>query len=330
MTESEAKAEVVQIAEAEVGYHEKASMKDLDDPKANPGTANITKYARDLDALGDFYNTRKQGAPSCDVTVDWFFVKAFGPDLGRRMLYQPKHSLGAGTGWSARYFQTNGAWRTTPEIGDQIFFKTSANGEICHTGLVIEVKGGKVTTIEGNSQDQVRRLNYSVSNSRIAGYGIPNWKLVANTKPSATETTRPMLRYGSSGKAVEDLQSALVTLGYKLGAYGPNKNGVDGDFGSMTDKAVKAFQKSRGLEQDGIVGPLTWTALDRAIAESGKPTHTKDDATGQEYLIYTVKAGDTLSRIAASHRTSTQTLKFINGIKDANLIVVGQKIKIPI
>jgi LysM repeat protein len=98
----------------------------------------------------------------------------------------------------------------------------------------------------------------------------------------------------------------------------------------MTEKAVKAFQKSRGLEQDGIVGPLTYAALDRAIAESGKATYTKDDATGQEYLIYTVKPGDTLSRIASSHRTSTQTLKFLNGIKDANLIVVGQKIKIPI
>lgn len=329
MTEAEAKAKLVRLAESEVGYREKASNKDLDDPEKNAGSANWTKYARDMDAVQDYYNGAKNPAEWCDIFVDWLFYQAFGA-IGRKMIYQPLKSCGAGTGWSARYYQNNGAWRTTPEIGDQIFFRTSANGTICHTGIVIEVKSGKVTTIEGNSQNAVRRLTYSVSNSRIAGYGIPKWALVSNTKPNPGDTMRPTIKYGANGKPVKELQTILVTLGYKLGSYGPNKNGVDGDFGSATEKAVKSFQKSRGLEVDGIVGPLTWAALDRAIAESGKATHTRDEATGQDYLVYTVKPGDTLSRIAASHRTSTQTLKFLNGIANANLIQIGQKIKIPI
>lgn len=52
---------VLQIAQAEVGYREKASAAQLDDKAANAGSGNYTKYARDMDALGDFYNGPKPG-----------------------------------------------------------------------------------------------------------------------------------------------------------------------------------------------------------------------------------------------------------------------------
>ena len=39
---------------------------------------------------------------------------------------------------------------------------------------------------------------------------------------------------------------------------------VDGDFGAITEAAVRAFQESHGLTPDGIVGPLTWSALEAA------------------------------------------------------------------
>lgn len=74
--------------------------------------------------------------------------------------------------------------------------------------------------------------------------------------PVADETKMIKLQKGSKGDAVQYLQNLLLMLGYDLGKWG-----ADGDFGSKTQAAVKAFQKSKGLTADGIVGPKTWEAL---------------------------------------------------------------------
>jgi peptidoglycan hydrolase-like protein with peptidoglycan-binding domain len=63
-----------------------------------------------------------------------------------------------------------------------------------------------------------------------------------------------MLKKGSSGYQVKVLQTLLKLNGYDCGT-------VDGQFGGKTYAAVIAFQKSRGLVADGIVGPKTWNKL---------------------------------------------------------------------
>lgn len=73
--------------------------------------------------------------------------------------------------------------------------------------------------------------------------------------------SRPVLRRGSKGDAVANLQLALRKLGFMLG--------VDGDFGAGTEVAVARFQRDQNQEVDGIVGPGTWAALD-AAAKSKK------------------------------------------------------------
>jgi len=64
----------------------------------------------------------------------------------------------------------------------------------------------------------------------------------------------PTLRQGSRGSAVTDLQRRLAAAGFSAGA-------ADGIFGSLTDAAVRSFQRARGLGVDGIVGPQTWGQL---------------------------------------------------------------------
>jgi len=67
----------------------------------------------------------------------------------------------------------------------------------------------------------------------------------------------PTLRRGNRGEYVTLLQTKLVSKGYSVGSAG-----IDGDFGSGTEKAVKQFQKDQGLKDDGIVGKMTWKAIE--------------------------------------------------------------------
>ena len=165
------------VARAELGYHEKASNAYLDDKTTNSGSANFTKYARDLDALGYFYNGPKQGYAYCDVGVDWCFVKAYGVEAALKLLCQPRYSAGAGCYYSAMYYKQCGQFygpNTIPEPGDQIFF-TYQSGEVSHTGLAESVSGNVITVIEFNTSDMVARRTYTVGQSSIYGYGRPNY-----------------------------------------------------------------------------------------------------------------------------------------------------------
>ena len=70
----------------------------------------------------------------------------------------------------------------------------------------------------------------------------------------------PTLKKGSKGEYVAVLQQKLILAGYSLPHYG-----IDGDFGSETEKAVKAFQRDHGLTADGVVGKKTWEAFDQKV-----------------------------------------------------------------
>lgn len=75
-----------------------------------------------------------------------------------------------------------------------------------------------------------------------------------NPKPTPVGNN-PMLQYGSYGPAVAELQRDMnqIFRGYPMMPLV-----VDGDFGPRTKLAVQEFQRRVGLEDDGIVGPLTW------------------------------------------------------------------------
>ncbi|MCX5115389.1 peptidoglycan-binding protein [Streptomyces sp. NBC_00378] len=63
----------------------------------------------------------------------------------------------------------------------------------------------------------------------------------------------PTLRTGAQGSAVTTLQQLLTAQGHPLTA--------DGEFGPLTEAAVRAFQAQHSLQADGVVGPKTWNAL---------------------------------------------------------------------
>lgn len=189
---------LIATARNEIGYIEKASNSQLDSKTANAGSGNYTKYARDLDNLGNIYNGHKNGYAWCDIFVDWNFIKTFGVELGMKLLCQEYKGAGAGCTYSAQYYKNKGQFhKSNPQPGDQIFFTNDGGYTSSHTGIVTKVANGKVYTIEGNTSSAagvvanggcVREKSYSLSYNRIYGYGRPDWSL-ADGATSSNSTT---------------------------------------------------------------------------------------------------------------------------------------------
>lgn len=257
MTADDAKRKLCLWAEEQLGYHE--------------GDGNNNKYAG-TPGLAEMYGWNPQGQPWCDVFVDSGFIECFGLAAACAMTYQP---MGAGSALckqSAQYYKDVGAFYQRPEVGDQVFFY--ASGDINHTGIVVRVAGGSIVTVEGNSSDQVAERCYSAGDSKIAGYGRPNWAAVnlegikdygvgvEPGEPGIVEEQRsyalsfPYLSKSCTGDAVWVVQTLLQARNIYCGPWGADK-----DFGSDTEKAVRQFQQKQGLTPDGIVGPETGAAL---------------------------------------------------------------------
>lgn len=194
---------LIETARAEVGYLEKETNAQLDSKTSNAGDKNWTKYARDLDNMGVVYNGRKNGYAWCDAFCDWCFIKTFGLEAGMKLLCQPEKSAGAGCTESARYYKQAGRFhKSGPQRGDQIFFTKNAGKSCYHTGLVMDVRGGTVYTIEGNTGSApgvvenggtVREKSYSIYDAKIAGYGRPDYTIVEEETDMEIEEIKEQL-----------------------------------------------------------------------------------------------------------------------------------------
>ena len=263
MTLQEAVNKLLDTARAELNYHE--------------GYNNYIKYAQGS-WDNQFYGWELQNQPWCDVFVDWCFCQTFGLQTGAAMTYQTIGSGSALCSASASFYEKNNAFYNYPQPGDQVFF--FSGGDINHTGLVESVVGTgaswtSFTTIEGNSNDQVARRTYNRGNNKVAGFGRPNWSLVARggtiqsipvqqqvtTTQKAPQKYQPhtydikinLLKKGDYGPQVNSMQSLLNAKGFKCK--------VDGKFGDDTFKVLKDFQTKTNIEVDGEFGQQAFTAL---------------------------------------------------------------------
>lgn len=166
---------LIEIANAEVGYLEKSSNSQLDSKTANAGTANYTKYWRDI-------KPEYQGQPWCACFVTWCFVNAFGKDNAQKLL---KHYPYVYCPTMASLFTLN----ANPKVGDIVIFKH--NGTFTHTGIVTGVNGDYFTTIEGNTNGGstiiangggVCRKGYYNSNLPGTKFCTPDWSIIEESE----------------------------------------------------------------------------------------------------------------------------------------------------
>jgi len=256
-------ARLVQVAKSQVGY--------IEGPKDNE-----TKYGK---------WTGANFLPWCQSFVSWC---AFTAGLDAK-----KYPKTAATIAASDWFKKNNRWADArnddPTPGDWIYFDFPDDGvnRISHVGLCIKNNGdGTIQVIEGNTSgtakgDQrnggmcVEKTRAYVKNNKkklinaVVGWGRPvyageeNLPLLskvgssdspaAPVKPAAPKAPAAPaqfvdLKVGSKGQKVKVVQTAL-----KLKA--------DGEFGPATEKAVKAYQKAKGLPETGIVDQKTFKAL---------------------------------------------------------------------
>lgn len=266
---------VIAAARAEIGYLEKATNSQLEDKTANAGSNNWNKFAAFLDNLGVVYNGKKNGYAWCDIFVDWCFITTFGLELGMKLLCQAYSGLGAGCTYSLKYYKDKGQFfSSNPKAGDQIFFTNDGGKTSYHTGLVVDVKGGKVYTIEGNTSSLagvvpnggcVRDKSYNLTASYIAGYGRPDYSIVQKEELEemtqeqfnqmfkvAMAAYRAELRDNDCGEYSADGRKYVIEKGIMVGAG----KGADGQPNYMWEdfltreqgaEILFRFAKSNGL-----------------------------------------------------------------------------------
>jgi peptidoglycan hydrolase-like protein with peptidoglycan-binding domain len=105
-------------------------------------------------------------------------------------------------------------------------------------------------------------------------------EIVATTVSRSTSSNSlsgVVLRQGSSGAAVRELQSELKNLGYYTST-------VDGAYGPLTAEAVRKLQRDKNIAVDGIFGPQTYSKLSGTSSSSNNSTQTSTSNSSSSSL----------------------------------------------
>jgi spore germination protein len=118
-----------------------------------------------------------------------------------------------------------------------------------------------------------------------------------------------ILKQGMRGPDVAEVQRRLRTWGYNPGP-------IDGIFGPKTLNAVIQFQTARRLKPDGIVGPITYSELQKNLSPPGT-------------IPYIIKSGDTFYKLAQTYGIPLADIIATNPGVDPNKLSIGQQILLP-
>ena len=258
-------------------------------------------------AIIDIYNDHKPlpGGYKVKYTDSWCatFVSAVAIKLG----YEDIIPIECSCQRMIELFKKAGIWvedeNRTPQPGDIIFYDWEDKGTgdnqgwSDHVGIVEKVSGGKITVIEGNYSETVKRRNIAVNGKFIRGFGIPNYdkenatqgknepvKIVNKTATAEEYNLTAFVKevqkaIGAKvdgiagaetiGKTItvsaktNRLHAVVKPLQKRLNALGFNCGTVDGIAGAKFTAAVQAYQKANGCTSDGIITARnkTWKKL---------------------------------------------------------------------
>lgn len=228
------------------------------------------------------------------------------PDKGANSMFA--HAKDKGMSW--------GTIGTIPEIVGLAVTFSGHVGYYIGNGKVIEFKGFNYGCVETNLSAGKWTHWYMLP---FLDYGTDT---DANT-PAQGGTVEPvkytlgsrLLKRGSKGDDVAHLQSILAGMGYDLGTYGEKNDGVDGDYGEKTEKAVKRFQSFAQIEVDGKYGSITHKALMGVLDDitKGENDGADDDDTpvtpAGKHVLATSNSVNVRSGPATTYKVLTRVNK---------------------
>lgn len=211
-----------EIAFGEVGYLEKKSNKNLGSKTGNAGSANYTKYGKWIGMNGTYW---------CASFLSWLFYTCFGNAVGRQLLCG---AYSAACETIRQNFIKKKRYKSIPQAGDVIFFSGTRHSGANHIGYVYKVADAKVYTVEGNTSGAsgvvnngggVAKKSYAVTNSKILGYGRPDFSILNGTetasessKATSTSTATYYKKYTGSSKSLVDALGAIGVTDRSLAA----------------------------------------------------------------------------------------------------------------
>lgn len=126
-----------------------------------------------------------------------------------------------------------------------------------HVGVVEKVEESRITVIEGNYANAVKRRVIEVDGRYIRGYITPMYDPELPVEEGPVKLTMRVLQKGDAGADVLALQILLKGLG----CNGSMHKNLDGKFGNNTRGAVLLYQRKMGLPQTGAADTATWQTL---------------------------------------------------------------------
>jgi len=279
----------------------------------------------------DLYNSHKPLARGYVVKYTDAWCATFVSMVGIAMSYTDIIPKECGCNQYIELAKKLGIWvendAYTPKAGDIILYDWQDSGVgdnaggADHIGIVVSVTGSTIKVIEGNISNAVGYRNIAVNGKYIRGYVTPKYSAKATTASTPdTSTPAPSTPNASASYAVGDTVNFKGCLHYTS------------SFSGGVAKACKAGQAKVTAVAKGNAHSYHL----QAVAGKGSTVYgwvNESDITGlvgtATAKTYTVVKGDTLSKIAKANGTTVDKLVSLNGIKNKNLINVGQVIKLP-
>lgn len=168
---------------------------------------------------------------------------------------------------------------STGQEGAAVKALQEALAELGYYRLSIDSKYGKGTSqaVE-DFQDKNKLTKNGIADAAMQQLLFEGKPINSRGAAMEVKTLPPIpgftIRPGRRGDAVAAIQQSLTTLKYYTGK-------IDGEYGSGTQDAVRAFQRANRLAADGIFGEKSFAALTKALAESLAPVATQAIATSQ-------------------------------------------------